>query len=49
MNWKEIYASRKMTAEQAVTRIHSGDRVVIAHACGEPSHLVEAMVDNAAG
>ena len=48
MNWKEIYASRKMTAEQAVTRIHSGDRVVIAHACGEPSHLVEAMVDNAA-
>ena len=48
MNWKEIYESRKMTAREAVSRIRSGNRVVIAHACGEPSYLVEAMVANAA-
>ena len=37
-----------MTAKEAVGHIKSGDRVVIAHACGEPSYLVDAMVANAA-
>ena len=47
MNWKEYYQAHTMTAEEAVLHIHSGDRVVIAHACGEPSYLVDAMVSNA--
>lgn len=46
MNWKEYYRSHTETAEQAVQRIHSGDRVVVMHACGEPSYLLEAMVNN---
>ena len=46
MNWKEYYRSHTETAEQAVQRIHSGDRVVVMHACGEPSYLLDAMVNN---
>ena len=46
MNWKEYYRSHTETAEQAVQRIHSGDRVVVMHACGEPSYLLDAMVSN---
>ena len=34
MGWKEIYQSRLTTAEEAVKKIKSGDRVVIAHATG---------------
>ena len=48
MDWKEYYDAHRMTAEEAVQHIHSGNRVVIAHACGEPSYLVDAMVANAA-
>ena len=48
MNWKEIYESRKCTAQEAVQGIKSGDRVVFAHCVGEPKELVTAMVDNAA-
>lgn len=48
MNWKTYYQEHLMSAEDAVKHIHSGDRVVIAHACGEPSYVVDAMVANAA-
>lgn len=48
MNWKDYYHQHSMTAQEAVTRIKSGDRVVLAHACSEPAHLVDAMVANAA-
>lgn len=47
MDWKKEYQSKKTTAEEAVKKIKSGDRVVIGHAVGEPSHLVDAMVANA--
>ena len=47
MDWKEQYKSRLTTAEQAVKKIKSGDRVVIAHATGEPVHITDAMVANA--
>ena len=47
MDWKDIYWSRLTTADEAVKRIKSGDRVVIGHATGEPTHLIEAMVKNA--
>ena len=46
-DWKEIYESRKVSADEAVARIKSGDRVVIGHACGEPSFLVDAMMAHA--
>lgn len=37
MSWEEIYRSRLTTAEEAVTHIKSGDRVVLGHAAGEPT------------
>ena len=48
MNWKTYYQEHLMSAEDAVKHIHSGDRVVVAHACGEPSYIIDAMVANAA-
>ncbi len=47
MNWKEEYAARICTADEAVGHIRSGDRVVVAHACAEPVVLTDAMVANA--
>ena len=43
MNWKTYYETHLTTAEEAVTHIKSGDRVVVAHACGEPSDLLATM------
>lgn len=48
MSWKEYYAAHTMTAQEAVSHIRSSDRVVVQHACGEPSYLLDAMVANAA-
>ena len=48
MDWKAYYKEHTATAEEAVKHIRSGDRVVVGHACGEPSFLVDAMVSNAA-
>lgn len=48
MSWKDLYNKRLATAEEAVKRIKSGDRVVLGHATGEPQVLVDAMVKNAA-
>lgn len=45
-DWKKIYKERKCTAEEAVNKIKSGDRVLFAHAVAEPKVLVEAMVAN---
>ncbi|SDY45781.1 acetyl-CoA hydrolase/transferase family protein [Eubacterium barkeri] len=47
MDWKTYYDEHLATAKEAVKAIKSGDRVVLAHACGEPCHIVEAMVENA--
>lgn len=46
MNLEEIYKSKVITAEQAVGKIKSGNRVVIGHAVGEPTDLIAAMVAN---
>lgn len=48
MGWKEAYHKKIRSPKDAVSYIKSGDRVVIGHAAGEPSILVETMVDNAA-
>ncbi len=47
MDWKEKYADHICSADEAVSHIKSGDRVVVAHACGEPVILTDAMVANA--
>jgi 4-hydroxybutyrate CoA-transferase len=47
MGWKEAYHKKIRAPQDAVSYIKSGDRVVIGHAAGEPSILVEAMVDKA--
>ncbi len=46
MSWKEAYQKKLVSAEEAVKNIKSGDRVVVAHAVGEPSFLLEKMVEN---
>lgn len=46
MDWKTLYQSRLTSAQKAVNRIKSGDRVVVGHAVSEPSYLVDAMIDN---
>jgi 4-hydroxybutyrate CoA-transferase len=46
MNWQEIYKSKLTTAEEAVSHIKSGDRVVNGHATGEPQELLRALVAN---
>jgi len=46
MNLEEIYKSKVITAKQAAMKIKSGDRVVIGHAVGEPTAVIDAMVAN---
>lgn len=46
MDWKSYYNAHKMSAIDAVNLIKSGDRVVMGHAVGEPSHLIDVMVEN---
>ena len=46
-NWKELYEAKKMTSDEAVKLIKSGDKVVFQHDVGEPAELVRAMVRNA--
>lgn len=46
MDWQEMYREKLVDADEAVSRISSGDRVVVGHACGSPETLLRAMVDN---
>lgn len=45
MNWRAQYASKRMTAPEAVSRISSGNRVATPNAAGAPGHLLEALVN----
>ena len=45
-NWREIYKSRVVSANEAVSHIKSGNRVVVAHASGSPEILLRALVEN---
>ena len=44
---REQYSSKLRTADEAVRMIRSGQRVFIGSSCGEPQHLVNALMDNA--
>lgn len=46
MNWQTLYQNRITTAQEAVTHIKSGDRVVAGHATGSPETLLAAMTAN---
>lgn len=45
-DWRKYYAEHTMTAEQAVTYIKSGDKVINSHLVGAPIPIIEAMVKN---
>lgn len=45
-DWKDIYASKLVTAKEAISYIKSGDRVVTGHAAAEPTYLIDTLVDN---
>ncbi len=47
MEWKEYYTQRTQTAKEALAHIQSNQRVIVGHAAGEPSHLIEALVQEA--
>ncbi len=46
--WRKEYQAKLVSADEAVKRIQSDNRVAIGHACAEPTTLVEAMVKNSA-
>jgi 4-hydroxybutyrate CoA-transferase len=46
MGWGEIYKSKIVTPEEAVKNIKSNDRIVVGHAVGEPSIIIDTMVAN---
>ena len=48
MTWRTWYKEHLFTPALAVQQIKSGQRVVVAHACGEPSIILDALVANAA-
>ena len=44
MAWQHPYASKVVSAQEAVSKIMRGSRVFIGTGCGEPQHLILAMV-----
>lgn len=48
MNWREVYGDRVVSAADAIAAIQSGDRIVVGHAAGEPTVLMDTLVSNAA-
>lgn len=47
MDWKTYYQDRLLSADEAILKIQSGDRVIVGHAAGEPEALTDALVRNA--
>ena len=45
--WRDSYSDKLRTAEQAIGLIPSGKRIFIGSCCGEPQHLVNALLDQA--
>lgn len=46
-DWRSYYKEHLMSAEQAVTYIKNGDRVINSHLGGAPLPIIDAMVKNA--
>jgi 4-hydroxybutyrate CoA-transferase len=45
MDWKQIYESRVVTAEEALSQIKDGDEIVPSHAADEPRYLFNKLVE----
>ncbi len=43
--WADAYLEKRVNAEQAISRIRSGQRVFIGSGCGEPQILVQQLVE----
>jgi acyl-CoA hydrolase/RimJ/RimL family protein N-acetyltransferase len=43
--WPDEYIHKRRTAKQALTPLRAGQRVFIGSSCGEPQHLVQALVE----
>lgn len=48
MTWQEKYANKIVTAEQAISHVQSGDKIIVGDWLAEPPALMEALVANAA-
>jgi acyl-CoA hydrolase len=48
-DWKEKYKEKITTAAQAMKLIKSGNHIFIGTGCGQPQHLVEALVQHSSG
>jgi acyl-CoA hydrolase/GNAT superfamily N-acetyltransferase len=46
MDWQHEYESKVVQAPEAVSKIKRGSRVFIGTGCGEPQHLIRAMVED---
>jgi acyl-CoA hydrolase/GNAT superfamily N-acetyltransferase len=46
MNMKHLCPDKVVNAQEAVSRIKSGSRVFIGTGCGEPQHLIKAMIND---
>jgi len=46
MDWQREYTSKVVDAQEAVSKIMRGSRVFIGTGCGEPQHLIRAMVND---
>ena len=43
-NWKQYYKERLVTAEEAVSKVKSGDMLIYGHACSQPKVLMDALL-----
>jgi len=43
-DWQTLYRSKIVSAQEAIAKIKRGNRVFIGTGCGEPQHLIKAMV-----
>lgn len=46
MNWEEIYKSKLVSVEEAISSIREGDKIVTGFACGEPFGIERALEKN---
>ncbi len=47
MKWESIYARKRTTLESALKAVRRGSKVFLGTACGEPSRLVQGLIDRA--
>ncbi|MFW2368647.1 MAG: GNAT family N-acetyltransferase [Desulforhopalus sp.] len=43
--WADNYQRNKLSVEDAIAKIHSGQRIFIGSSCGEPQRLVKGLAD----